>query len=66
MAFKSIAASGGRVVPELLRDGAALAAAGSIAYGAWLIYEPAGYIVGGMLVLTGLYFQVSGSARTGG
>jgi hypothetical protein len=30
-----------------------IAGAGLIAYGCWLIYEPAGLIVGGVLLLTG-------------
>lgn len=30
-----------------------LAAIASISYGAWLAYEPAGFIVGGLLVLAG-------------
>jgi hypothetical protein len=34
-------------LPDLLL----LAGAGSVAYGAWAIYPPAGFIVGGALVL---------------
>jgi len=40
-------------VGEFFRDLLGLAGALSIAYGAWLIYNPAGYIVGGVLVLAG-------------
>ncbi|CAA2142758.1 hypothetical protein [Hyphomicrobium sp. ghe19] len=43
-----------RVLPDLLREGAGLAAVGSIAYGAWLLHPAAGFIVGGSLVLTGV------------
>lgn len=43
-----------RMLPDLIRDAAGLAAVGSISYGAWLIYEPAGFIVGGILVLAGV------------
>ena len=38
---------------DLLRELAGIAAVGLIAYGAWLIYEPAGFIVGGILLLIG-------------
>ena len=34
-------------VPGLLRDLAGLSGVGLVAYGAWLIYPPAGFIVGG-------------------
>lgn len=39
------------LVPVLLRDLIALAGAGSVAYGTWLIFEPAGFIVGGLLLI---------------
>jgi hypothetical protein len=32
-------------------DGLGFAGAGAIAYGAWLIYVPAGYLVGGALLM---------------
>lgn len=34
-------------------DVAGLAGSASISYGAWLIYRPAGFIVAGVLLLTG-------------
>src|SRR4051812_6022479 len=37
----------GRVVLVLALDAAGIAGAGLIAYGAWLVHEPAGFIVGG-------------------
>jgi hypothetical protein len=43
-----------RAVPEVAIDVSALAGASAIVYGAWLIYEPAGFIVGGLLVLAGV------------
>lgn len=50
----SAAASGmAAVVPVMMRDCAGLAGAAAIAYGAWMIYPPAGYIAGGFLVLAG-------------
>ena len=53
-------------LPVLLRDLVGLAAVASIAYGAWLIYPPAGFIVGGVLLLAGVIMSViaSGAART--
>lgn len=68
--FKSIAAACARGasvairgIPDLVRDAVGLSAVGLIAYGAWLIYEPAGYIVGGLLVLIGVIMN-SGSKAT--
>lgn len=34
-----------------LSDLCALSGAGSVSYGAWLVYEPAGFIVGGAILL---------------
>ena len=44
---KRVAAS----VPELACDLAGLAGAGSVTYGAWQVYPPAGWIVGGIFGL---------------
>lgn len=41
-------------IKTAMRDGTGLAAVGAIAYGAWLIYPPAGFIVGGLIVLAGI------------
>lgn len=38
---------------DLVRELAGVAAVGLIAYGTWLIYPPAGFIVGGILLLVG-------------
>jgi len=35
------------------RDVAGLGGLGAITYGTWLIYHPAGYIVGGLFAVTG-------------
>jgi hypothetical protein len=43
----------GRVLPALIRELAGLAGAGLIAYGAWLVYAPAGFVTGGILLLAG-------------
>lgn len=39
------------VLPGTLCDAAGFAGAGLIAYGAWLFWEPAGFIVGGILLI---------------
>lgn len=38
---------------KLTLEALQLGAVGAISYGAWLAYEPAGFIVGGLLVLAG-------------
>lgn len=40
-------------VPTLLWNLTGLAGGGLVAYGAWLIYQPAGFIIGGVLLLVG-------------
>lgn len=55
----------GRVVPPLLKDGAGLAGCGLVSYGAWLMYEPAGFIVAGVLLLaTSVLLNLSGKAKS--
>jgi len=44
-------ASAARRVPHVIADGLGFAGAGAIAYGAWLIYAPAGFLVGGVLLM---------------
>ncbi len=39
------------VLPALFRDAIGLIGFGGTSYGFWLIYEPLGYIVGGVLLL---------------
>lgn len=34
-----------------LRDAAGITGAASVSYGAWLIYGPAGFIVGGLILM---------------
>lgn len=41
-------------LPVILRDTVGLAAAASIAYGAWMLHPAAGFITGGILVLAGV------------
>lgn len=42
-----------KATPGALVDLVGLGGVGSIAYGAWRVYEPAGFIVGGLLLLAG-------------
>lgn len=45
----------GRKMPGLLCDFSGYAGAAAISYGAWLIYEPAGFIIGGILLIAGAF-----------
>lgn len=45
-------------IPDLL----IVAGAGSVSYGAWLIYAPAGFVVGGLLALA---FGILAAMRAG-
>jgi hypothetical protein len=47
------AAAGAKVLPVLLIDLVGLCAVGAISYGAWMVYPPAGFIAGGVLLLAG-------------
>ena len=40
-----------QILGDLLTDGLALAGAGLVAYGSWLAWPPAGYIVGGLALI---------------
>lgn len=50
-----------RVLPVLSRDTAGLCGVASITYGAWRVYEPAGFIVGGALALLAALFLSRGN-----
>jgi hypothetical protein len=52
------------VVPGLLRDLGGLSGVGLVAYGAWLIYPPAGFIVGGSLLILGALLLALGQRST--
>ena len=43
-----------RLAPKFLRDLAGLVAVAAISYGSWLAWPPAGFMVGGALVLVGV------------
>jgi len=49
-----------KTLTVLARDLAGIAAVGSISYGAWLIFAPAGFIAGGLLVLVGIIAAARG------
>lgn len=52
------------VASEWTPDTLLMAGAGCVSYGAWLIYPPAGFIVGGLLLLVGGYLG-AGKAAAG-
>lgn len=60
-AVRAIAAA----VPGLVRDLAGLGGVGLVSYGAWLIYPPAGYIVGGSLLIVGALLLALGHRAAG-
>jgi hypothetical protein len=43
-----------------------VSAIASISYGSWLVYKPAGFIVGGLIVLLFCWFHVRGGSPTQG
>jgi hypothetical protein len=40
-------------LPALIRDACGVAGVVLLSYGAWLVYAPAGFITGGVLLLAG-------------
>lgn len=42
------------IAPTLFADLVGLVAVGLISYGSWMVYEPAGFIVAGILLLVGV------------
>lgn len=51
-----------RSFADISATGSLLAGAALIAYGAWQVYRPAGYIVGGVLLIAGVILQARGNA----
>ena len=43
-------------------DALMIAGAGGISYGAWLVYEPAGFIVGGLMAMAAGWFESRSAA----
>ena len=48
-------------MPGLVRDLAGLSGVSLVSYGAWLIYPPAGFMVGGWLLIVGALLVALGS-----
>lgn len=56
-----------KALPTMMRDGAGLIGVGLIAYGAWLVHPPAGFITGGVLLLVGaVLVSLNANRGTGG
>ncbi|MBX9944858.1 MAG: hypothetical protein K2Y40_12315 [Reyranella sp.] len=53
------------VVPGLVRDLAGLCGVGLVSYGAWMIYPPAGFIAGGILLIVGALLIALGNRAAG-
>jgi len=53
--------AGAAAVPGLARDIAGLGGVGLVSYGAWLIYPPAGFIIGGGLLIVGVLLVALGN-----
>ncbi len=51
--------------PGIVRDLAGLCGVGLVSYGAWLIYPPAGFITGGILLIVGALLIALGNRVTG-
>ena len=52
-------------VPGLVRDLAGLCGVGLVSYGAWMIYPPAGFITGGLLLIVGALLISLGNRAAG-
>ena len=52
-------------VPGLVRDLAGLCGVGLVSYGAWMIYPPAGFIAGGILLIVGALLIALGNRAAG-
>ena len=52
-------------VPGLVRDLAGLCGVGLVSYGAWMIYPPAGFIAGGILLIVGALLLALGNRAAG-
>lgn len=49
-----------KTLAVLARDAVGVLAVASISYGSWLVYPPAGFIVGGALILAGVLAAARG------
>jgi len=44
-------------LPDLVRDLVGMTGAALVAYGAWQIYQPAGFITGGAMLIAGVAYS---------
>lgn len=51
--WKALAAA----LPDLVRDVVGMAGAALVSYGAWQVYQPAGFIVGGAMLIAGVAYS---------
>lgn len=58
-----VAGAAVRAGRALLRDGPGMAGVGLAAYGAWLAWSPAGFMVAGALLIGGSVLREIGDAR---
>jgi hypothetical protein len=49
-------------LPSLLRDLSGIAGCALVSYGAWRAYEPAGFIVGGVLLASAAFLSARASS----
>jgi hypothetical protein len=49
-------------LPEIIADLAGLAGAGLLSFGCWSVYEPVGFIAGGVMLLAGAVLFSRGAA----
>jgi hypothetical protein len=52
-------------VPGLVRDLAGLGGVGLVSYGAWMVYQPAGFITAGLLLIAGALLTALGNRSAG-
>ena len=52
-------------MPGLMRDVVGLGGVGLVSYGAWMIYPPAGFIAGGILLIVGALLIALGTRAAG-
>lgn len=50
---------------DLITDMAGVSGAGLVSYGSWLIYPPAGFIIGGILLIVGALLLSLGNRVAG-
>lgn len=50
-------------IADVAADGLGLVGAGLLSYGGWLVYQPAGFIVAGLLLLFAAWVLSAGPVR---